>query len=461
MKTNTKHWAGITAGILSLAGYASAASLGSEKYTYDASGNVVAKKIGDQMIQFSFEGNTLKKNNLGTTYLHDDAGRLVGESRDGRVERKLSYQFGDKVTRVEKGGNTAEFYYNAEGQLVGKNAGGQAETFAWDDRSLVMRGNQAYVNEEHVVGGVPAMIGKEVAVSDRTGNTLSVGKASIEATAFGQGLEGGLFTGKPFVKELEGFVFKHRNYSAKDLRWTTADPSGFPDGFNNYQYALANPNSFVDPYGLDVEWATTTETGVTGTNPLGSGTSGLTTPSDDPVVGATISQTGDHKVDTVGACYQPAFQKAQKYSGSIKIEYALPGSQIGGDYMDTVSSVDTLTHEHWHESHIKTVSTKTYAKFETWWTGYTGNKFGTQPGADSAGRNDRLNGHNNAYGDAISLCHRSAAHEGLTQPDLYSVVGSDGLHYQRSHNPDWGQSLMDSINLHKIQFAKVAGTCEQ
>ena len=41
MKTNTKHWASITAGILSFAGYASADSFGSEKYTYDGSGNIV------------------------------------------------------------------------------------------------------------------------------------------------------------------------------------------------------------------------------------------------------------------------------------------------------------------------------------------------------------------------------------------------------------------------------------
>jgi hypothetical protein len=143
----------------------------------------------------------------------------------------------------------------------------------------------------------------------------------------------------------------------------------------------------------------------------------------------------------------------------MTIKYASMGSQVGSALLDTVSSANTLLHEHWHESHIKAANTKTTGKFQTWWNGYTGNKFGDNPSADSAGKNDRTNGHVNAYGDAISLCLRSAAHEGLNEPDLYTVT-SNGIDYWRSHNADWGQPLLDTINLHTIQFQKIAGNCE-
>lgn len=62
MKTNKKHWASITAGILSLAGYASAASLGSEKYTYDASGNIIEKSIDGQVTQLAYDNRTASLN---------------------------------------------------------------------------------------------------------------------------------------------------------------------------------------------------------------------------------------------------------------------------------------------------------------------------------------------------------------------------------------------------------------
>ena len=46
------------------------------------------------------------------------------------------------------------------------------------------------------------------------------------------------YTGKPFDAELNSYIFKFRNYSPETMRWNTADPSGFPDGANNYCYVM-------------------------------------------------------------------------------------------------------------------------------------------------------------------------------------------------------------------------------
>jgi RHS repeat-associated protein len=245
----TKHIAGVSIGLITIASQAGAGTVGYEKYTYDAAWNIVEKQINDQITSFDYEGNAIKSNSLGTTYLKDEAGRLQGESCSGQTEKKISYQFGDKVTRFEKDGNTTEFYYNAEGQLVGKKTTGQTEEFAWDGLGLVLRNGQTFANEEHLAGGIPAIANDEVMVSDHLGSTLSVGGEVFESTAFGEGLEDARFTGKPFVSELESFVFKCRNYSTRESCWTTSDPIGFPDGINNLAYVGGDPLSRFDPLG--------------------------------------------------------------------------------------------------------------------------------------------------------------------------------------------------------------------
>ncbi|MDR1305922.1 MAG: hypothetical protein LBK76_11990 [Verrucomicrobiales bacterium] len=60
--------------------------------------------------------------------------------------------------------------------------------------------------------------------------------------------ETNFYTGKPYDEEIDSYIFKYRNYSPALQRWTTADPSGFPDGANNYAY-MAVPTEGLDPDG--------------------------------------------------------------------------------------------------------------------------------------------------------------------------------------------------------------------
>jgi RHS repeat-associated protein len=57
------------------------------------------------------------------------------------------------------------------------------------------------------------------------------------------------YTGKPYLEETGSYAFKFRQYDRELSRWTTSDPSGFPDGANNLAY-LANPLSQLDFQGL-------------------------------------------------------------------------------------------------------------------------------------------------------------------------------------------------------------------
>ena len=219
MNTNTKYWTSVTAGILSIASHSFAADLGSEKYTYDSAGYIIAKQIGKQVLRYDYNGNILAKSSDGTIFLHDNTGRHVGENRNSIQARKLSYHFGDKVTRAINDATITNFHYNAEGHLVGKCVGKNSEIFAWDDLGLALRGELVTVNEESMVGGVPTITDGRVTVCDPLGSTISIGDRMFDATAFGEGLEEGLLTGKPYVAELDGFVFKYRKYSSSNGRW--------------------------------------------------------------------------------------------------------------------------------------------------------------------------------------------------------------------------------------------------
>jgi RHS repeat-associated protein len=59
-----------------------------------------------------------------------------------------------------------------------------------------------------------------------------------------------LYTGKPYDKDLGTYAFKYREYHPEFSRWTSADPSGFPDGANNYAYITNDPLRWLDADGL-------------------------------------------------------------------------------------------------------------------------------------------------------------------------------------------------------------------
>ena len=63
--------------------------------------------------------------------------------------------------------------------------------------------------------------------------------------------EGGrrrVLTGKPQVEGL-GRVFLYRNYRASLAKWQTADPFGYPDGWNRLAYGVNSPLEGVDLLG--------------------------------------------------------------------------------------------------------------------------------------------------------------------------------------------------------------------
>ena len=76
------------------------------------------------------------------------------------------------------------------------------------------------------------------------------------------------YTGKPYLEETGQYVFLFRHYDPELGRWTTSDPSGFPDGANNIAY-MAVPTSEFDYAGLkSIAWVYYTPSAFAG-NPIG------------------------------------------------------------------------------------------------------------------------------------------------------------------------------------------------
>ena len=176
-----------------------------------------------------------------TKYTYDAAGRMVKEGK-----RTYRYGYLDKVISVTEGKERITYGYHVDGQLATVTKGKVTENFTWDGLALVKRGITSYLNEPHPGGGAPvASSNGGVMFNDILGTTLGVdgadGYSPITKTAFGDAetadstANATFFTGKPHVDGL-GYAFFLRNYRADLGKWPTADPLGYPDGWNQMSY---------------------------------------------------------------------------------------------------------------------------------------------------------------------------------------------------------------------------------
>ena len=148
------------------------------------------------------------------------------------------------------------------------------------------RGDESFVNEPHVGGGNPVVSSKGMTYfNDVLGTTVGVregrGASRLKSkrrytaaalTAFGEPvpvavtshnsnirqfdhsiISSPFFTGKPQVEGL-GRVFLCRNYRADLAKWQTADPLGYPDGWNQLAYCGNGVTERFDYGGAAWEW---------------------------------------------------------------------------------------------------------------------------------------------------------------------------------------------------------------
>ena len=185
-------------------------------------------------------------NGVTTHYKYDAAGRMIQAG-----DKKYIYNGQNKVVEVRQNGKIiAKFEYNIDGQIAKAIYGDKVEEFMWDGLALIWRSGVTYINEPYVTGGNPVMAGDDVLFNDMLGSTLAVNGNPVEMTSFGETADkNAFFTGKPMIDEL-GYSFLFRDYNPNQGKWTTSDPLGYPDGWNNLAYCNNKINRRVDLLGL-------------------------------------------------------------------------------------------------------------------------------------------------------------------------------------------------------------------
>ena len=220
-----------------------------ERYTYDPAGNRLSKTINGVTTTYSYdEANQLIRSTVNgeiTYYEYDAAGRMIQAG-----DKSYIYNGNNKVSEVRQNGETiAKFEYNIDGQIAKAIYGDKKEEFIWDGLALIWRSGVTYINEPYVTGGNPVMAGDDVLFNDMLGSTLAVNDKAVEMTSFGEtDNENVFFTGKPMIDEL-GYSFLFRDYNPNQGKWTTSDPLGYPDGWNQLAYCNNAATSAVDLWG--------------------------------------------------------------------------------------------------------------------------------------------------------------------------------------------------------------------
>ena len=217
-----------------------------ERYTYDPAGNRLSKTINGVTTTYTYDKAnqlvTSTVNGVTTHYKYDAAGRMVLAG-----DKSYIYNGQNKVSEVRQNGKTvAKFEYNIDGQIAKAIYGDKVEEFMWDGLALIWRSGVTYINEPYVTGGNPVMAGDDVLFNDMLGSTLAVNDKAVEMTSFGEiGDKNAFFTGKPMIDEL-GYSFLFRDYNPNQGKWTTTDPLGYPDGWNNLAYVNNGATVLVD-----------------------------------------------------------------------------------------------------------------------------------------------------------------------------------------------------------------------
>jgi len=220
-----------------------------EQYTYDNAGNILKKDVGGKVTSYTYDNaNQLVSSTTdGKTidYSYDAAGRLVKEG-----DKSYAYGWLDKVMNITQNGKVTNSYtYSMSGQIASASEQGKQESFLWDGLALIKRGTTEYVYEPSVTGGNPILANGKGLFNDMLGTTLGKydSKKFIDnqSTSFGSGANSGFFTGKPYVAGL-GYTFLLRNYRSDLGKWQTADPMGYPNGWNNLAYVNNHVTSSYD-----------------------------------------------------------------------------------------------------------------------------------------------------------------------------------------------------------------------
>ena len=252
-------------------------------YTYDTAGNRLTKQLDgttttytvnrlDQVTEakndtdllaswsYNLNGELATRTTGGVTesFSYDRAGRLVDVSADGissfsavydyRCRRLAKTENEVTVSYLYDGGESVQ-EYDSQGSLTTHlvRAGGYGGGIG----SVIYTENGLGANREYFLYN---LLGSTAALCNDAGAVTATncyGAWGVVASSTGNNDNERLFCTKERSASLKLDYFGFRYYDGELGRFISRDPSGYPDGPNNYLYCRNNPVNLIDVLGLE------------------------------------------------------------------------------------------------------------------------------------------------------------------------------------------------------------------
>ena len=223
-----------------------AGGAGSLGYTYDGNGNRKTE---------SAPPSTLDGLSAVTGFSYNQAGRLAAATQGSQQVAQYSYDaFGQRL--VKQAAVTTIYLYDQQGRLLEESAGpgGALSDYIYlDGRPIATiaqsTGGQLYFLHDD-------RLGTPQVATDKSQKTVwaasyqpfgGLNAAASQTATLAQDLR---LPGQIMDAETGLYANGFRSYAPGWGRYTQSDPLGLTGGLNTYGYALGNPFSYSDPWGL-------------------------------------------------------------------------------------------------------------------------------------------------------------------------------------------------------------------